>query len=381
MKRVLLIDDDAADRLAVRRALRSLSDDNYELVEAADGASGLALARQSDFDCVLLDFHLPDAEAFDLLGELISPEGRRQAVVMLTGEVNQELAERLMRAGALDYLTKGETSPANLARAIRYAQARRAFVAELQEAREIAEAQTRMLDGLNRQKTLLLSIIAHDLRNPFQALLGLSQMLSSDVEKKTPLAVERQAQGLFDAANRAHVLIEGLFSWASLQMESSTIELSRVELDVLANDCADALAMRAKQKSIDIDVDCGGLEVLGQRDMLLAVLRNLGLNGIKFTPQGGRVRIWAREAGENVEVGVSDNGVGLSQEQIERLFKIERRVSMAGTDGETGAGLGLLLCQELMELQGSALKAQSGPGGGATFFFRLPKPPVERNGS
>ena len=218
----------AVDRAAVRRALRASSAE-HTLTEAADGATGLKAARESTFDCVLLDFRLPDADAFELLAALISPEGGRQAVIMLTGEVDQELALSLMRAGALDYLSKNDASPSNLARAIRYAKARRAFVGELQSAREDAEAKSRALDGLNRQKTLLLSIIAHDLRNPFQVLLGMSQTLKNAAKASDAASIERRANAIYEAATQANALIDGLFSWASLQMDSRSLQLAPVD--------------------------------------------------------------------------------------------------------------------------------------------------------
>ena len=183
LTRILLIDDDKVDRTMVRRALEK-SGLEHDLVEAPDGASGLRCAKERAFDCVLLDYRLPDVDAFELLTVLLSPEGGGQAVLMLTGEVDQEIAISLMRAGALDYLTKAEVTPSSLARAIRYAKARREFLAQLKTARREAEEKSLALDILNRQQTFLFSIIAHDLRNPFQALLGLSTVLRRAVSPK-----------------------------------------------------------------------------------------------------------------------------------------------------------------------------------------------------
>ena len=110
--RILLIDDDKVDRTMVRRALEK-SGLEHDLVEAPDAAIGLRCAKEQTFDCVLLDYRLPDADAFELLTVLLSPEGGGQAVLMLTGEADQEIAIRLMRAGALDYLTKAEVTPSS----------------------------------------------------------------------------------------------------------------------------------------------------------------------------------------------------------------------------------------------------------------------------
>ena len=373
--RVLLIDDDAVDRAGVRRALK-LSSLNYELVEAVDGVSGLATARVGAFDCVLLDFRLPDVDTFELLASLLAPEGGRQAVIMLTGEADQELALRLMRAGALDYLSKTEASPSNLARAIRYARARRHFLAELEAARDEAEQKSHALDSLNRQKTLLLSIIAHDLRNPFQALLGLAQSLSRAVADKDPTSIERRAQGIHEAARQAHALMESLFSWASLQMDSRAVALGPVALEPVAAEIVSISLEKANDKGIELVVDCGGLAVLGQRDMIATVLRNLVGNAVKFTLPGGRVEILARELGDTVAISVTDTGVGMTPERVADLFNLDHRTTTVGTAGERGGGLGLLLCRDLVELQGGELSATSAPSEGATFRFSLRKAAV-----
>ena len=361
--RILLIDDDEVDRQMVRRALKA-SMLQHALVELSDGASGLAAARKETFDCVLLDYRLPDVDTYGLLNVLMSPEGGHQTVVILTGETDQELPLRLMRAGALDYLAKTEASPANLSRAIRYAKARRAFVTEL-------EAKSRKLDNLNRQKTLLFSIIAHDLRNPFQAILGLSKSLSKGVASKDLASVERRAQGVVEAASRAHALMESLFSWADVQMNSQEVTLVPVDVDSVVGEILRASSERANDKGLTLTAQCDGACVLAHRDMLLVVLRNLVGNAIKFTLPGGTIQVAAR-AGENItEISVRDTGLGMTVDQVAELFKLDRRSSTIGTAGETGSGLGLLLCRDLVELQGGHLSVHSEAGQGTIFQFAL----------
>lgn len=368
---ILLIDDDEVDRTSVRRALKA-SSLAHELTETADGASGLAAAKGRDFDCVLLDYRLPDVDSLDLLTILTSPEGGNQAVVILTGEADPEIALRLMRAGALDYLHKAEASPANLARAIRYAKARRAFLDQLKTARAEAEDKSRALDLLNRQKTLLLSIIAHDMRNPFQVLLGLSHTLSEAVALKDPRSIERRAQGILQAATSAHALMESLFSWASLQMESAAVAFSSVDLAEVARETVAGCDQRATDKGLVLTADCAGVTVRGQRDMIAAVLRNLVGNALKFTLPGGAIAISADRRPEEVEIKVADTGIGMSPENLEDLFQLDRCLTTVGTAGETGGGLGLLLCRDLVERQGGRLSVASAPGQGTTFSFSLP---------
>ena len=375
--RILLIDDDQVDRASVRRALAK-SDLSHDLVEASGGAEGLRLAQEAarqgaggGFDCVLLDYRLPGIDTFELLEILVSPEGGQQAVMMLTGEADGEIALRLLSAGALDYLSKDEATPSSLARAIRYAKARRGFMAELETARRDAEEKSAALATLNRQKALLLSIIAHDLRNPFQALLSLSTTLSRAVARRDHEAVERRAQGIVDAAGQAHRLMEGLFAWASTQMDTLSVTLGDVALAPLCAEVLDSAAEAAGAKGIKLEAAAGGLCVRAQRDMLATVIRNLVSNATKFTAPGGRVTVSAHKVGGGVEVRVADTGVGMAPDVLASLFQPDRRVTTNGTAGERGSGLGLLLCRDMVERQGSALHVDSVPGQGTTFRFVL----------
>jgi two-component system, sensor histidine kinase and response regulator len=368
--RILLIDDDAADRQLVRRALKA-STLRHTIVEESDGTSGLATARRETFDCVLLDYRLPDVDTFELLSALISQAGGNQPVVILTGETDPEVPLRLMRAGALDYISKSEASAANLSRAIRYAKARRAFVTEIED-------KSRELDNLNRQKTLLFSIIAHDLRNPFQALLGLAHSLSKGVASKDPASVERRAKGIVEAATRAHALMEELFSWANAQMNSTEVLLAAVDIGGIAKQIVAEFAEKAADKGITLSTLCDGAAVLGHRDMLPVILRNLVGNAVKFTLPGGSIRIDSTAHGNEVEVSVSDTGVGMTPDRLADLFKLDRRSSTVGTAGEPGSGLGLLLCRDLVELQGGQLAVRSDIGHGTTFGFSLQRAaPIE----
>ena len=372
--RILLIDDDAVDRTSVRRALAKSGLDHV-VSEAASGEEGLRLANGAKFDCVLLDYRLPGVDTFALLKTLVAAEESR-AVLMLTGEGDQDLAARLMRAGALDFLSKSEVTPSGLARAIRFAEARRGFQTDLADARREAEAKSLELDTLNRQKSLLFSIIAHDLRNPFQGLLGLSDVLGHAVAARDQASIERRARGIHEAASQAYSLMESLFAWASVQMDTLVVTLAPVNLDAVAADALLSANEAASDKGLALRADTAGLAVVGQRDMLAAVIRNLVSNAVKFTLPGGTVTVAARSVDAGVEISVTDTGVGMSPGKVEDLFRLDRRASTAGTAGERGSGLGLLLCRDLVERQGGILEVRSAVDRGTAFRFSLPEADV-----
>ncbi len=324
------------------------------------------------FDCVLLDYRLPDVDTFELLAALLTSGGAGQAILILTGEADQEIAFRMMREGALDYLTKGEVTPASLARAIRYATARREFLAAIKTARQDAEEKSLALDALNRQKNLLFSIFAHDLRNPLQAMLGMSELLGDAVALNNLSLAGERARGIEDAIIQANQMMNSLFAWASLQMDTIAVALTDVDLNDIVDETVAQTLLAARDKGLTLHAAHSDMRVRAHAGMLTAVLRNLVSNGIKFTRPGGTITIAAHRLNEGVEVSVADTGIGMAPERAADLFKLDRRHTTAGTAGERGSGLGLLLCRDLVVRQGGDLVVQSMIGCGTTFSFRLP---------
>lgn len=368
---ILLIDDDQVDRAAVRRAL-ARSGLQHVLVEAPDGTTGRKLAAERHFDCILLDYRLPDTDAFELLADLQSLEDGAHSVLMLTGEGDQELATRLMRAGALDYLTKSDVTPSSLARAIRYAGARREVLRELDKARQDAEQKSRELDTLNRQKALLFSIIAHDLRNPFQALLGLSTILLRSVAEKNHASTARRAEALRDSAEQAYMLMESLFAWAKIQMDTLETPLAPVPVASTAEEAMSSILEPASDKGIQLSAECAPVCVLAHRDMLVTVLRNLISNAVKFTLPGGTVKITVRNENGRAEIAVTDSGIGMAPAVVQDLLNSDKRTTTAGTAGERGSGFGLLICRNLLGRMGAQIQVHSVIDRGTTFSFSLP---------
>ncbi len=367
--RILLIGDRAEERAAVTAALAG-SNLDFTLVEAVDAAAGLAVAKGDGFDCVLLGGGLPDVELSDFVGLLASADGGRQAVITLTDDSDAELTAALLRAGALDSIPQREANAHSLARAIRYAQARRGFVIELQAAREDAEAKSRAFDRLNRQTTLILSIIAHDLRSPFQVLLGMSEMLVSEAQRGDIAATARRAGIVYEASAQAHGLLESLFAWASLHMDARA-DNAPFAVEALFQDCVRAMQERAEAKGVRLEAQATDARVLAQEAAAAAILRNLVANALKFTDAGGSVTLSAARRDGRIALCVTDTGVGMSEAQTARLFQLENRSSAAGTAGERGAGLGLLLCRDLADWIGGALEVESQLGQGATFRLIL----------
>jgi len=241
--------------------------------------------------------------------------------------------------------------------------------------------QNEKLNGLNKElkelnatKDKFFSIIAHDLRNPFNTILGLSDMLLINFKNYEPGKIQKSISDIKDASRHTYDLLENLLIWARSQ--TGILEFKPVVFNLCNRiaDTIDLLAGQAKKKNIRIlstvEGDCF---VTGDLNMIDAVLRNLITNAIKFTPKDGQVVVSVKQSASHYDVSVRDTGVGIANENIQKLFRIEGKYARKGTDQERGSGLGLILCKEFIEKHGGSIWVDSTLGQGSDFRFTLPK--------
>ena len=238
----------------------------------------------------------------------------------------------------------------------------------------LREANSR-LERINDQKNLLFGEISHDLKAPFNALLGYAELLERGADKLSSARVREYAGSLGQAARRAFDLLANLLQWAQLQMNRAVLQAGAIEVQSLAERGAEAQRAAAALKGIEIVVDpvTAGLQVYADFAAVQAVLRNLLDNAVKFTPPGGRLTIAARAAAGMVEISVDDTGVGIPESRLATLFEMGPNRSTAGTGGESGTGLGLILCRDLVERCGGRMSVESRLGRGSRFSFTLPR--------
>lgn len=239
-----------------------------------------------------------------------------------------------------------------------------------EEALKVSEA---LLRELNATKDKFFSIIAHDLKSPFTSIIGLSELLVQQVHKHDYEGIGEYATIIQDSSWRAMDLLTNLIEWSRSQTGRMEFSPSNFEMVELINEVTILSNDSAKQKSITISMDLPfSIGVFADKPMISTIFRNLISNAIKFTNPGGNIIISARKNEHELMITVSDSGVGIKKEAINKLFRIEESISTTGTAGEAGTGLGLLLCHEFVLKHGGKIWAESEPGNGSKFNFTIP---------
>lgn len=238
--------------------------------------------------------------------------------------------------------------------------------------RDLIENEKRLKE-LNATKDKLFSIIAHDLKSPFTSIIGFSELLLEKINKNDHKGIEEFAKVIHSSSWKAMGLLTNLIEWSRVQTGRMEFNPEEINLPRVINEAVNLLKETAIRKEITISVESPPeLKAFAYIPMLSTVLRNLLSNSIKFTNTGGKIIVSAKSTGNEVLVTVNDNGVGIKNEILQRLFRVENSSSTPGTDGEEGTGLGLLICYEFIMKHGGRIWVESTPGISTTFSFTLP---------
>ncbi len=229
------------------------------------------------------------------------------------------------------------------------------------------------LAKLNADKDKFFSIVAHDLRGPFGPVLGFAKMLADSIESFSPADLAEMSGGIYTSAQNVYNLLENLLDWSRLQLGRMEYQPHHIGLGYLANQSTALLREVAENKQINLENQIADdLFAYADENMIQTVIRNLISNALKFTPLGGSVTVSARLNGDKVEVAVTDTGVGMSPQVMAKLFKLGEHHTTTGTAHEKGTGLGLLICQEMVQKNGGQIWVESEVGVGTAFKFTLP---------
>ncbi len=245
---------------------------------------------------------------------------------------------------------------------------------QLRKATRESRSQRDELTTLNYNKDRLFSIIAHDLKGPFTALLGLTHLLSKNNEIFDKEKTIEYSDAVNRAAQQVYKLLENLLDWSLIQMGRLEFEPAPLEPKVLIEECLDLLSTSAKNKQVEFIVDAdASVLVAADAHMTATILRNLIGNAVKFSHRDDKVKITLRNSLDYCEVEISDSGTGMSEERVFSLLNSDTNETTAGTQGEKGTGLGIQLCKEMIAKQGGTFHIESQLGNGSIFKFTLPR--------
>jgi signal transduction histidine kinase len=239
----------------------------------------------------------------------------------------------------------------------------------------IKERQTRSLEELNELKDKLFAIVSHDLRSPIGNLKAIMEMFQHEgmsVEQISEMLTE-----MVPSVENADMIISNLLNWAVNQRGGLKLKKTSLCYCTMIDETVRSFTYLLNAKKISVEnIVRANTCVFADMDQVRIILRNLVSNAVKFVPIGGRIRFYTEECEDGVVLAVEDNGKGLTGEEIHRLFESNIHLSKEGTKGEKGAGIGLMLCREMANLNDGKIYVESVPGQSCTFYLKLPKSEV-----
>ena len=230
------------------------------------------------------------------------------------------------------------------------------------------------LSSLNSDKDRFIAILGHDLKSPFNNLLGLSEVLKDNIQNLESHEIENLSLMINNAAKSTYSLLEEILMWARTQQGKIPFHPQKLDFEDICRDSITILNQVATGKNLTIHYHTENpVCIFADADMLKTILRNLVSNAIKFTNINGTITLKASETGGFVRISVSDNGIGITPENLSRLFDITQVLTTKGTADESGSGLGLLLCKDFVEKHGGKIWVESIVNSGSNFMFTLPQ--------
>lgn len=364
-KRILLVEDDEDDYVLTSDYLQQLDFYSFEIEWQSTANGALEKLLQSDFDICLMDYQLGARSGLEVLKSAVD-QGCQTPIIMLTGQTDESLDKLALDAGAVDYLDKGEISTPRFFRAIRYALARHDIAKERID-RLKAETQ-------NKAKDRFLAHLSHELRTPLTSILGYTELLLSS-EKSSRATSELN----IILSNGKHLLslLNDVLDLSKIAADKLELHTTAIDLDSFIADVFFLLRMNAQDKGLELKINALSplpLTIFADATRLRQVLINLAYNAIKFTHDGEvNISFWmeSKEGKELLYCKVADSGMGIPQDKLQSIFQPFEQIEDIISRKETGAGLGLAICNELVSRMGGELTVESEVNIGSQFVFSI----------
>ncbi|MDZ7949504.1 ATP-binding protein [Nostoc sp. DedQUE09] len=392
--KILVVDDDQVDRIAIRSALTKAGV-QIELSEVGDGNHALSVLSITAYDCVFLDYHLPDRDALTLIQQLRSSK-IKVPLVVLTSQGDEQIPLQLLKAGATDYVSKSRISPETLLQVLRsairiYRAEMQADLAnqqlresheqlicknqELERQQQQIQMQNFKLLEASRLKSLFLATISHELRTPMNAIIGFSQIL---LRPKFGQLTHQQAdmvERILNNGKHLLMLLNEVLDFSKLEGGGLDLKAERFDISKVINLVVSEMRSLADAKNLSllVQTDLQNPLVFNDPVRVKQILINLLSNAIKFT-ESGEIWVEVKELPANrVVIIVQDTGIGIASKDFKHIFEAFRQVDQTITRKYPGTGLGLAIIDSLVRMMGGKIFLESKLGVGSRFKIELPR--------
>lgn len=386
---ILCIDDEETILNALKEQLDNIFGEKYKIETSDSGEDALEYFKELidegiNVPVVISDYIMPGMKGDELLKEIhaISPGSLK---ILLTGQASIDgISNAINNAQLYRYIAKPWDKD-DLVLTVK--EAIKSFLQELKISKQYDELlvlnasleekvkqRTEALSLADASKNMFFSIIAHDLKSPFNALLGLSEIMIENWEDMSNDDKIEFVKDIHSTSKNTFNLLQNLLEWSRSQTGSIKIEASNFSPYHVIQDNIAVLLQHAENKNIAIKNSVPkNIYCFADKNMISTLFRNLISNSLKFTFDGGSIEISATPIDNFFQFCVSDNGTGMDKHTISKLFSITEKVQKPGTANELGTGLGLILCKEFIEKNNGKIFVESELNVGSKFFFTVPK--------
>jgi signal transduction histidine kinase len=379
----ILIVDDIPENLFLLG--KTLQREGYDISYASDGDQAIKIARKLKPDLILLDILMPNMNGYEVCKVIKeTKEISDIPVIFLTALSDSTQVIEGFKVGAADFISKPFNIPEVIARIkthldlklsrdmnINYINKLKAYNKELNEAEK-------KLIELNNSKDKFFSIVAHDLKNPFHGFMRLTEVMLVDFDELSRDEIKTYLQEIHASAEKLYKLLENLLTWSRVQIGKIPYEPEEIVLSEVFESAILLFRENAKSKKIKILNNIqSDVKVFADKNMIDAVVRNLLSNAIKFTNIEGHINIYSQKPNEDnsVQIVIQDDGIGMSKDELNKIFRLDYQLIRNGTANEKGTGLGLILSKELVEKNYGRLELESEEGLGTKSIIYLPQKP------
>jgi len=360
---ILVVDDNKENLKVVSNFLKT---EGYQIALSLDADDALNILKENKIDLILLDVMMPGTDGFTFCRQLKKNDQLKDIpVVFLTAKTETSDLVEGFGVGGVDYITKPFQKEELIARVNNHVALAHAKNQVIKQAEEIQK--------INRTKDRLYSVIAHDIKSPFA---NISMLISSLAEGYIDTGSEEYnevLQNINSSTQETYTLLINLLQWTRSQTGDLELSIEEITAESLISSVVRFMGQQAAKKQIDLSYSVSeGLTMKADQNMMKSVLQNITGNAIKFTKPGGKVFLNAFQKQDRLIIEVKDNGIGISKENIKKLFVDKGQLTTRGTNDEKGSGLGLLLVKEFVQRHNGNINVESTEGEGTTFTLCFP---------